>query len=62
MDQDTHRSAAQLLARVEELFADSESIVVAAFEVSQCTRQVLLHRTLAITLCNQAPDAEDAAV
>ncbi|WIA41754.1 hypothetical protein OEZ86_009092 [Tetradesmus obliquus] len=32
MDQDTHRSAAQLLARVEELFADSESIVVAAFE------------------------------
>jgi ATP-dependent exoDNAse (exonuclease V) beta subunit len=45
MDQDTHRSAAQLLARVEELFADSESIVVAAFEVSQCTKHDPPHNT-----------------
>jgi hypothetical protein len=33
MEQSSPRSPAQLLARVEELFADSESIVVAAFEV-----------------------------
>lgn len=37
MGQNTDRNTAPLLARVEELFADSESIVVAAFEVGSCS-------------------------